>query len=231
MELQRFEPAMYSLEANQFLIEHAGEPPEIAFANGIPDKMARADIYPIIERLYRLEQECKHIGKEWAGVEAIKVSAKLYLTQHAKWEDAKKRGAPGNPSMYAWDALGRGHHYGIGSDSEIVRTYFDETGARRQLGVDLIPNGIGDYVPEWIRPSKAKIPEFMDLEEDEVNGVIKCPICQFAQVYEVGSSARRNMAKARVGRHLRTAKKEVDLHKQLYGYVFGGATVPSGGVA
>lgn len=223
---ERFEPAMYPLEANKFLVEHAGEPPEVAFSQGVPEGMAQADIYPIIDKVYRLSQMGKHDPTfKWCGVEEIKKAASIYLREHGKWSEAKKRGGPAYPSLYAWDGLGRGHQHGVGSDAGFVQTYFDAQGNRLKLGVDLIPVGDEAYVPEWVKPTVVAAPSHLDLEDDEVEGVIKCPICQFTQIYDVGSQSRRNMARARVGRHLRTAKKHIEEHRQLYSFVFGGSDV------
>lgn len=220
----RFEPALYSLEANKFITEHAGEAPELAFISGIPNGMAQADIYPIIDKVYRLKQQEQHVaGFRWCGVDAIKSAAERFLKEYGKWSEARKRGGPAYPTLFAWDGMGRGHLHGVGSDSGFARTYFDEQGNRHQLGVDLIPLGDEAYIPEWVKPTVVSAPVNTDLEDDEENGLIRCPICQFTQTYEQGSQARRNMARARVGRHLRTAKKHVEEHRQLYSFVFGGS--------
>jgi len=219
----RYEPALLSLEANKFLMEHAGEAPEMAFISGLPSGMAQADIYPMIDKIYRLRQQEIHTGFKWCGVEEVKRAAGVYLREYGKWSEARKRGGPAYPTLFAWDGMGRGHLHGVGSDSGFVQTYFDSEGNRHRLGVDLIPIGDEAYVPEWVKPTVVAAPEHTDLEEDEENGLIRCPICQFTQTYQEGSQAKKNMARARVGRHLRTAKKHVEEHRQLYSFVFGGA--------
>lgn len=244
----RFEPAMYSLEAHQFLLEHAGEPPEIAFRDGfqqvtIPSAdpkaphrvveyvrgkgtLARADIYPIIDKLYRYDQQAKFDAAfKWIGVDKVKETCQVFLAEMSKWERGRSRGGPAFPSSFAWDKQGRGHRYGIGSDAGIVHTYFDEKGQRHPLGLDLLPSEDA-YTPDWIKPQEAA--DFQDLLDDEENGVVSCPICKFSQTYQVGSQQRRNIAKSRMAKHLLSAKKEPEAHKQLHSYVFGTADAKRG---
>lgn len=240
----RFEPAMYSLEAHQFILDHAGEPPEIAFKDGFqqtviphPDPkaparvveyvvgrgtLAKADIYPIIDKLYRyLQQEKFDPEFRWVGLEKVKEASTRFLAEMAKWGRGQRRGGPAFPGQYAWDKQGRGHRYGIGSDAGgPVHTYFDAKGQRLPLGVELLPSE-EEYTPDWIKPQE--VADFQDLIDDEENGVVSCPICKFSQTYQVGSQQRRNIAKARIGKHLLSAKKEPESHKQLYSYIFGTA--------
>lgn len=257
---ERFEPSLFSLEVNQFIIDHAGEPPEIAFKNGLPGTLrlepratpdmtkvagmaevgtSRAEVFPIIDKLYRLHQRELHDDFEWAGLDAVKAACQNYLIQHKKWTEAQARGGPAYPSQLAWDKLGRGHQYGPGADAGgLVHTYFDERGNRLPLGIDLVGTGSEQYVPDWVkRPAKptpvmaqagSPVPVMdapTELEEDAEHGNFICPICKHTEGYQIGSQAKRNMARAKMAKHLLRSTKESEMHRHLHSYVFGSATV------
>lgn len=238
--IDRFEPAMYPLEVNEFIIEHGGEPPERAFAQGLPGKLTltvdgagnqrqtglcQADVYPIIDSLYRLDQAERHSGHPAHAVPAAKAAAKVYLRVVKEIDAERKRGGPPNPSMFSWDSRGKGFHYGPGSDSEFMRTYFDADGVRKPLGVDLIPRDRTEYKPSWVG-KQAAVPydlksEWKEILDDPEHGILTCPICRFSQNYRLDSSASRNVARGRMSKHLRRPNTELEAHRALYTFEFG----------
>jgi hypothetical protein len=93
-----FDPVLYSIEENQFLLDHLGEPPVVAL-RVIPPTVVPAAVSPAIHRVYELCELEKHNKTPWAGLEAVKDSIKVYLREAKRWEDEKrlKRGAPEVP--------------------------------------------------------------------------------------------------------------------------------------
>lgn len=157
------------------------------------------------------------------GIDAIKKSIDTYLSSAERDLEMWKRGAPRYSSMHTWDAKGRPHKLGTGSDSDIVRTVIDENGARRELGVDLrptSPTNRSNFTAPWAEKKSAVLPN--DLIEDEEKGFIQCPLCGFAQNYNTASDQSRNMARARVGKHMQSITGAgAEEHKELYTHIFG----------
>jgi hypothetical protein len=224
--MTRFEPALYSLAENAFLLEHAGESPAVALHSGLPEGCNIAAVKPALERFYELEELRKHNKQDWMGVEAVKESIRAYLQQHKQWTGMVRAGAPKNafPSFYEFDSRGRAHRYGVGSDAGFVRSVFDqETGERKTLGVDLIPTHAEFVLPQIAKRNALKgaaaFPEA--LVEDDENGLIQCPVCKHTENYDAGVQTKRNLARTRMGKHLVGATKEPDAHRHLYAAVFG----------
>jgi hypothetical protein len=216
-----FDPAVLSLEDNAFLIDHLGEPVEQATAKGVPAGVTPASGLRALDELYRYGKRCEANGDPFVGFEALKEACRVFLREHASMMQNARRGvAPKFPSLSEWDAFGQPHRGGVGSDSERMRSYFDAEGNRHFFVVKLMV--LSDARPEWLLKKQAKTTrEFKELIEDTENGVFTCPICKFSQNYEPGSRGRRSMARTRMGKHLKGAKREPDLHRQLYSYVFG----------
>lgn len=262
---ERFEPSLYSLEVNQYIVDHGGDDPDFVIAKfGLPGTLrlepratpdmtkvagmaqvgtSRAEVFPIMDKLYRYKRREEADGFEWAGIEAVKAASRNYLEQHKKWAAAQARGGPAYPSQLAWDKLGRGHQYGPGADAAgPVHTYFDEHGNRLPLGLDLIGSGNEQYVPDWVKKPAVQSPvvpstdlqktvaaRVMDapteLEEDAENGNFICPICKHTEGFQLGSAQKRNIARAKMAKHLLRSTKEPEMHRHLHSYVFGTATV------
>ncbi len=174
---ETFDPTLFSLAENQFLLDHLGEPPFLALreikAVPLPDPprhpqthkiidknpvyypegVIPAAVAPALTRVYELEQEriaAEKVGGvfQWVGIEAVKAAIRVYLVQAAKWEQDSKRGAPRFPSMHAFDLRNKPHRGGPGSDSGKVHTYFDAQGERHTLILNLF--GTPEvWTPEW----------------------------------------------------------------------------------
>ena len=220
--MTRFEPAKYSLEELGFLHEHVGEPPVVAMGHPMPKGVNPTAVREVLATVYDLEQLREHRGISWTGIAAIQASILAYVEADATSIEMHKRGSPRFPSMYHWDAKGRPHRYGPGSDSDFVRTAFTANGELVELGVDLIPGGrpsMGKFVAPWIKPA-VELPR--DFTEDLEKGFVQCPICGFAQNYNKDSQHSRNMARARVSKHCKEFKgAESDQHRELYTHLHG----------
>jgi hypothetical protein len=219
--IERFEPAFYSIEENQFLLEHIGESPAVALSRGTPTGVNPKAVRPILEKVYELEELRTKRDQEWAGLDALRDSLTIYLAQIKQWEDDKRRGAPYPPTMYQWDSRGRARFAGVGSDAGYVSTYFDENGNRHKLGVDLVQNDLRErYMPEWARRKAAAHRTPQELIIDEKLGHITCPVCSFVVNYDPNEPAKLNIAKAQMGKHMLKDTRTPDDHKAAYGAIF-----------
>jgi hypothetical protein len=222
--VKAFEPALYSLEENQFLLDHMGEPPTVALHGGLPVNVNPKAVVPVLQQLYDLEELKRLRGVEWIGLEPIKESITNYLKAHNQWASAHRAGAPKNqfPTFYEFDSRGRGHHYGVNSDAGYVRSFFDENGNRQSLRVDLTPSPV-QWVPPQVAQKAASTPNSLPetLIEDDVNGLIQCPVCRHTENYEPGVQSKRTMARTRMSKHLVKATREPEAHRHVYSAVFG----------
>jgi len=221
IENNTFDPANFSLEENQFLIDHLGEPLEAATAKGVPPGVGAGGL-KALDIVYRFGRRCDQSGDPFVGFEALKEVCRVFLREHAVMSEQARQGvAPKFPSRYEWDTFGKGHLGGVGSDAGRMRSYFDEQGNRHYFAVKLLTN-TERPLPQWLAQKQTKkAAEHRELVDDQEHGVVTCPICKYSQNYEPGSRSKRAMARTRMGKHLKTAKREPDLHRQLYTYVFG----------
>lgn len=213
--LNEFDPVKLSLEENQFIIENVGKAPVVALRNRTNPQVTLAAVKPIIDGVYELiETEKDDPTFKWVGVEAIKKACQTYLEQAAKWE--KNKGRPGAvrfPSMYAWDGRGKAHWRGIGSDSDQVRTYFDNEGNRIPFKIELLPAAQEAWKPEWIAQQKA-LPAWKLVVNEDLKR-IECP-CGATETFKAESRASYNAARARISKHLRRATDNVFEHRELH---------------
>ncbi len=216
-----FDPAILSLEDNQFLIDHLGEPLEVATAKGVPLNVTPAAGLRVLDELYRYGRRCEQSGEPFVGFEALKEACRTFLREHAAMSlNARRHLTPMFPSRYEWDTMGQPHLGGVGSDSHRMRSYFDDHGVRHYFAVRLLTTQA--QKPAWLEAKSTKTaPEYAALDEDTEHGVFSCPICRFAQNYEPGSRSKRALARTRMGKHLKSARREPDQHRQLYTRVFG----------
>jgi len=218
-----FDPVKLSLEENQFVLDHVGEPPVVAMGVPRPVQVTEAAVRPVLEGIYELLEREKHEGLKWVGVEAVKSAIRTYLEQSAKWEKNKsRRGAPRFPSMYSFDGRGKAHWRGIGSDSEFVRTYFDATGNRVPFAISLLPAREAAWKPEWItKESVEALPKITQslVVNDDLHR-IEC-FCGHTEVFREDSRSSYNAARARMSKHLRKSTDRIDDHRELHTNEFG----------
>ncbi len=243
-----FNPVLFSLEENKFLLAHLGEPPQIALRaitsqrlpepsrdtktgkvidknpNHYPDGVIPAAVEPALRRVYELEEDKKHTGTEWVGIEAVKASIRVYLEQAEKWQKDKLRGAPRFPSMHSFDTRNRPHRGGPGSDSGQVSTYFDQQGNRKPFTIHLFGDGAENvWQPEWAKTGQ----KGTDLPAHKSGLLVNAEqrrfecFCGHTEHFKAESRSSYNSARARMAKHLMKATDEVERHRDIHTSEFG----------
>jgi hypothetical protein len=224
-----FDPVLCSNADNLFLLDHLGEPTVVAMRSLQPPATP-ATVRPILDRINELQSLEKADGEKWVGVNACKQAIKTWMAQNAKWaHDYKtKRNAPRWPSLYSYDAQGRPHRSGPGSDSGRVRTHFGPNGERIPFAVNLVP----DVQTPWEGPISTEQPLSSGLKVDAETHRIEClvkldngSICGHTESYKDSSRSSYNAARARMSKHLRKTTENMDGHRAVHTLEFGGADV------
>lgn len=224
-----FEPGMFSTAELHFLLEHMKEPPIVAFSDYDPDgkhkgvQKARAGV--ALARFYELTEMHNHRGQSWAGFDAIEDSIMRYLQWQDRSHEIERRGGPANPSMFVWDDTGMPYKYAIGADScEMVRTEILDDGKRKPFGVKLtltaaetLKRDLSDVAP-WIKGRNNEVIKADKLEVSTIGqqGIVRCSVCGKTEEFAAGDRGKLASARARMARHLKTAKQEVNRHRILY---------------
>lgn len=224
MELQVFDPVVYSNAENMFLNAHLGEPTVVAMRQ-VPPGVNPNAVKPMLERINELQELEKHEKLPWCGLGPIKESIAIWIRENAKWANDHRRNkrAPRFPSMYSFDSKGRGHRGGPGSDAGQVRTYFGPAGERLPFAVDLIPSDVG----EWLAPGFTEAPVAKGLVVDASTNRIECRVkvatgvCGHTESYKSESRNSYNLARGRMSRHLMKCTENVEGHRELHTEEFG----------
>jgi len=203
--MESFHPVRYSLEENQFFLKHLGESPVVALQENTPKGVNPVAVREVLGEVYELDELEKHRGVTWVGKQAVSQIITRYLSEHERWGEMAKRGAPRFPTMYAWDGKGRPHRGGVTSDSGEVTTYFDDNGDRQPLSVPLREAAMPAFKAPWIKKDDP-IPE--SLVEDSEKGVLQCPIDGWTSNFKPESRQSYNMARGRMAKHCRSSKDE-----------------------
>lgn len=226
-EINTFDPVLFSIKENEFLLENLGKPTVVALRAIVdPRQVNPAAVKPILERVHELSQLDEHEGQKWVGIEAMKKSIQAYLRENLRWASDHRRNkkAPRYPSLYSFDSKGRARRGGPGSDSDRVRTYFGPAGERIPFEVQLIPENI----MEWIAPGFTEASTEKYLKVDAEANRIEClvpvrdGVCGHTESYRADSRSSYNAARARMSKHLRKATENVDDHRELHTNEFGG---------
>jgi hypothetical protein len=212
-----FDPVLFSIAENKYLLTTLGLPPKVALATCPRDVNPNA-VRPVLEAVYDLQEMEAHRGEHWVGIPAIKDAIDIYLKMADKWSTDRRRGRVRFPTMHTYDTKNKPHRGGPGSDSGQVRTYFDESGERKAFIVSLIPDGNVEWTPDWIGEPASK----KGIQVDAVKSRLECPICNHAEQFKAASRASQNAARARMSKHLRTATDEPDAHRECHIEEFGG---------
>lgn len=223
--IQQFDPGIYSEDENKFLLAHIGEPTIVALRQLAPPVNPRA-VRPILERVNELLDLEKHEGASWAGVGAIKTSIEVWLRENAKWErdNARNPKAPRYPSMYSFDARGRAHKGGIGSDSNRPRTYFGPAGERIPFAVELLPDNVAPWTAPGFTEQSAEVTLFIDSTLNRIECRVPQAdgsVCGHTESYKAESRASYSAARARMSKHLRKATNNEEGHRELHTNEFG----------
>jgi hypothetical protein len=217
--LEIFDPVLYSRAENNFLLSTLGQPPVVALQSLPPNVNIKA-VKPVLDRVFELQQLQEHSNQSWVGVEAVKAKIQTYLEQSAKWAAEKRRGRPRYPSMFSFDQRGKAHRSGPGSDSGRVRTYFNEKGERIPFAIDLTNATEQVWAPDWIAVAANDEPK-AGLKVDSDKRRIECLICGHTESFNTESRASFNAARARISRHLRSAKTQPEAHREVHTAEFG----------
>lgn len=229
IEKDTFEPGIFSLPELHFLLEHLKDAPIVAFHDFDPDTnkahkgVIRVRAETALTRFYELAELEKHRQSAWAGYDALEDSIMRYLAWHERSMEIKRRGGPATPSQYHWDETGQPYKYAIGSDSgEMVRTEILDDGSRKPFAVrltltpaEMMASDLSDVAP-WIKPKG----EAYKLDTVEVAvkgrmGTMRCSICGKVEEFDSADRQKRMAARARMGRHLKNARQELNRHRLL----------------
>lgn len=225
--INEFDPVLYSNEENQFLLENVGKPTVVALKNVGPNVVLPA-VKAVLDRVNELIELEKHEGLKWVGVQAIKDSITVWFRENSKWASEHRRfprQAPRFPSLYSWDAKGRPHLGGPGSDSSRVKTFFGPAGERIPFAVKLIIEDGGAYKgPGFTEGSlDPSLKVDTDLHRIECRVPVEGGImCGHTESYKADSRASYAAARARMSKHLRKATLNTEGHRELYTNEFGG---------
>lgn len=218
-----FDPVEYSENENAWLLEHLGEPPVVAMRQ-VPDGVNPNAVRPILQRVQELQQLQQHEGIQWVGPDVLKAAIRVWQRESEKWAHDARRGAPRWPSMFSYDAKGRPHRGGPGSDSRRVKTYFDEKGNRAPFAVKLDPH----VEAAWVAPTNYRDEQNDVLfYEDATTNRFECRvpvgdgICGHTESYKSGSRQSRAGARGRMSKHLRKATENVEQHREVHTNEFG----------
>ena len=203
--MEVFDPVKYSVEENQFFLQHLGTSPVAVLQAPLPTGVAPAAVQEVLGTVYELEELQKHRGNTWVGSASISAAIEVYLRESAKWVDLAKKGAPRFPTMHAWDGKGRPHRSGIGSDAGQVTTYIDADGNRQPLAVSLTESPVASFHPDWVKP-EAPLPDAYVVDEDQ--GILTCPVDGWSTNFKPESRSSFNVARARMARHCKSSKDE-----------------------
>jgi hypothetical protein len=213
-----FDPVLYSIQENEFIRANAGLPTAVAIRNIGPGVNPKA-VIPALSRLYELTELEKHSGLVWCGLEPVKAAISAYLEQAERWSMDRRRGKPRFPTMATYDSRGRAHMQGPGSDSQFVKTYFDQHGNRIPFAIELIADGQDEWTPDWTVSDDPKAGSGITVNH-ELNR-IEC-FCGEVFKYKSESRGSYNAARGRLSKHLRSATEELDRHREIHTNEFGG---------
>lgn len=223
MEIDKniFDPSLLSFADCHFLMENAGNVPASV---QYPQAVNKVTMKQWIERFYELE-ELQKVGKAtWKGVEAVKEAIQTYLDQREQWKKEAEYGAPKFPSLYSFDSRGNAHLSAPGSDSQRVKTYFDDQGNRIPFAVNLVENvGTGKWKPSWLRNANSEPTPDSLIKEIPGKNCYECPVkaCGHTETFKPDSRSSQASARARMSKHMRRATLEPEVHLELHTLEFG----------
>lgn len=220
-----FEPALYSIAENRFLMDWAGKPPVVAFHKATPTGVNPAAVRPILTSIYELVELQAHQGVAWAGPDAIRDSIVRYLSWQERTLEIQRRGGPRHASMFGWGEKGQTYKYAMGSDSGAVTCEINEAGDYIPFRVNLLaPNGesgpsVAEVAP-WLKQvdfgGPAKLDEITETRDEKSNlGNLQCSVCGKSLEFKVNSRNSYTMCRAAMAKHLKSAKTSIDRHLRL----------------
>ncbi len=228
--LTHFIPANYSRAELLWLHEHLGQSVAVAIEDvAFPAGVNPHAVEPIIRETHRREEKRQIKGIEWAGFDVIRDSIQRYLAWMNKSEQVYTRTKrTANPIRHASQAVldGRSLILGmVGADSKnCVVSEILPDGSRKSFNIELddangeslIREVNADPMGVLLNADKRPAAPVVDqITDDTEHGLLVCPICQYTINYDPKRQSTKAAAKARMGRHLSTAKLEVERHRIL----------------
>lgn len=211
--IKTFDPVVYSHPELEFLKTAMGKSPTVAFGDGVPSGVNPRQVSPLLQQI----KDWEDMGTMWVGIPAVVQCIETYQKVDQEWREIQRRGGPRFPSFFTFDAKGKAHLGGPGSDSGKVKTYFAEDGRRKPIALDLI----GDTAM-WQAPWTVSKEAPHELIEEPEHFTLKCAICHHTEQYKEDSEASRRAAMARMSKHMKDPKvKEPELHREYKLNVFG----------
>lgn len=233
---EKFEPADFSIEELEFLLAHLKESPNVALHEMDEEGVNPKQIRPILARFTELEELRTVRDVPWAGYDAIQASITRFLDWHNRSMEIQAEGGPRHPSQHNWDEDGTMTRGGTGADSsEKIRSEIADDGERIPFTVMLreVPGGGTPNMP-WVPGSKRSTGKAKRTTSSAKNatragdadngivhdaklGLFTCKICNEAICTYQKRSGQRGLAlaKRKVERHLRTARKGQARHRAI----------------
>lgn len=237
-----FEPGFYATQELHFLANHLNMPAIAAFHEFDPEgehkHVNRAAVEPVLSLMWELEELRKHREVPWAGYGAIREAIERYLLWQERCQEIRRRSTRPdsrtitNASMWGWDDMGHAHKYAIDADSgEMTRTEILDSGERRPFKVKLtgtpeaaLTASLNEIMP-WVSGKKVDVKNdrLIRGSKDKKHGYFECSVCGKREEFLLASRQAESGARARMGRHYKTAKSEPTRHRLLYTKAFRGS--------
>jgi len=220
-----FIPAKYSLEENRFFLDQLGRPPiAVLDAAVLPSGVNRHAVEEVLGACYDRAELERHRQKPWAGLEAVKDVIVRYLQWYQQMMRVRGAGGPRFASQHLWDSAGRPYKYGVGADTDLVKTEILEDGTRRPLSL-FLDRPAGETLPHlksvapWTKADAASFTEDQIAQHDTA-GRVECSICGAFFAFKPDNRSSLAMARANMARHLKHARNEPDRHRILHTKLF-----------
>lgn len=211
-----FEPADFSIQELQFLLEHLEESPTMALHDRALPKGVNPDaIRPALERWSQLEELAQKRKLPWAGYAPIRDSITRFIAFQERCVQGNTQGDVRHPSQFRWDSMGMPAKYGIGTDSaEKVRTELRPDGARVPFAVQLTGTA---HRKSSIWATKTETVVADDTILLAANGTLTCSICnKVVASFDPERGTRvKNKALAEARKHCMQAQTEQGRHRAI----------------
>ena len=231
-----FDPVKLSIPECNFLLRHLGEPSIVALRDThpvrnpdappkdknpivYPDGVIPAAVKPVLDGVTELMDLEAADKLKWVGVEKVKEAIQVYIRENERWSRDALRGAPRQPSLHSFDAKGRPHLGGPGSDSGIVKTYFGPAGERLPFALPLIEAQEDAWVAPAFTEQTPSSGLYIDKDSHRLECRVKFPdgtFCGHTETYKLDSRQSYNTARSRMGKHMLRATQQTEAHRELH---------------
>jgi hypothetical protein len=223
--ITHFDPVIFSDEENLFIQKHVGKSPAAAFTGAkYGPGFSRIGVEAFLSRIRDLKDVQELHKLPWVGEEPIVERSNMWMEYRERYKAAKALNpSSAHPSMFHFTADGSEYYQGVGSDSGLVRTYFDEDGTRRPWALPLTKAHDAQSQAAW---GSQEIVESMQddrlaVNEDLTLGKVECSICGHTETWDPDKPTGRGPARRKMKKHCMSARKDVAMHRKLGVEVFG----------